>query len=298
MYASTIVATTAAGAALDLSPLGGLPLPGGGVITIDTFAAAVLLPSNSSVVEGMPADGVVRVSPSNAEAGPRSQIGGGRILAMVDTGGAGGSPVRLDAPAAVVVPGAAGGVAFLQEPGAAAPEAVRGWCGERADAAVRPAELRAAAEAHLNGTGSCAADLDGDRVIVSFVLTTFGVAAAAQQGVVPDAASAAVCGGPGPGGGPGGGPGPCAPPAAILLDTGGLAATAVAAAPAQGPVFVATAAGPDGPSVLVYDGGPASLPAAAAGLGAGRAILALGRRRRLRPRRRRTTPPPPPPHTP
>ena len=301
MYASTIVATSDLGASMDLSPLGGRPLPGSGVITIDTFAAAVLLPSGSSVVAGMPPDGVVRVSPSAADVGLRAQIGGGRVLAAVDAGGPGGSEVRLDAPAAIVVPGAAGGVAFLQGPGtAAAPEAVRGWCGERADAAVRPAELRAAAEAHLNGTGSCAADLDGDKVIVSFVLATFGVVARAQPGV-PDASAAAVCGADGgnesagASAGPShGGLGPCHTPPTALLDTGGLAATGVAAvatasAAAPGPVFVAARdAAPDPPptadprsaagstSVLVYGGRPGLLPSAAAGIGgAGSAILAL-----------------------
>ena len=290
MYASTVVATSDLGASVDLSPLGGRPLPGEGVLTIDTFAAAALLPSGSSVVSGMPADGVVRVSPSAVDVGPRAQIGGGRVLAAADSGGPGGSEVRLDAPAAIVVYGAAGGVAFSQAPGAAAPEAVRGWCGGQADAAVRPAELRAAAEAHLNGTGSCAADLDGDKVIVSFVLTTFGVVARAQPGV-QNASAAAVCAeGAAEGAAAGesaGGLGPCPAPPTALLDTGGRAATGVAvSAAAQGPVFVAARGAPAaaqtsatsdaGPSVLVYGGRPGMPPSAAAGLGsAGSEILAL-----------------------
>lgn len=277
MYARAIVASAAFGASLDLSPLGGLPLPADSPITLVAFDADVILPPGASVVGGMPGDGVVRVSASQAEAGPRASIGGGRILAMADTGGAGGAPVHFDAPAAIVVPGAGGGTAFLQEPGGA-PAAVRGSCGEAAGSAVRPADLRAAAEAHLGGSGSCAADLAGDKIVVSFILTTVGVAERAEAGVA-DPADAAVCGTTG---GSAGGPAGCAPPHAAALDTGGLDATAVAVYPApaeQGSaaaVFVA-ASGPagEGPSMLVYDAGSGLSPAASFGLGAGRAVLAL-----------------------
>lgn len=306
MYARAVVASTSLGVSLDLSPLGGLPLPAGGSITLDSFDAAVILPPGASVAGGMPADGVIRVSASDAQAGPRASIGGGSILAMADTGGAGGAPVRLGAPAAVVVPGAGGGTAFLQEPGGA-PAAVLGSCGERAAAAARPADLRAAAEAHLNGSGSCAADLAGDKIVVTFVLTTVGVAARAEAGV-PDASAAAVCGGGGANASGGGGganagspavPAACAPPHVALLDTGGLEATAVAVAPAapdpsrpaaaaappgqRASVFVAASApasaGPagagGGPSILVYDAGGGPSPAASSSLGAGRTVLAL-----------------------
>ena len=310
MYARAIVASTSLGASLDLSPLGGRPLPsGGGPITLDAFDAAVILPPGASVVSGMPPDGVVRVSGSAAEAGPRASIGGGRILAMADTGGAGGAPVRLDAPAAIVVPGAAGEtIAFLQEPGGA-PEAVLGSCGDIASQAARPAELRAAAEAHLNGSGSCAADLAGDKIVVTFVLATVGVAARSEPGV-PSASDAAVCGDSGADSGAGNGRisgsgadasdspaglAGCAPPHVAVIDTGGLAATAVAAAPAApaaaaghlATVFVAASdPGPfgngngssnGGPSILVYSataGGGVS-PVAASSLGAGRSVLAL-----------------------
>lgn len=277
MYARAVVASAALGASLDLSPLGGLPLPADSPITLVAFDADVILPPGASVVGGMPGDGVVRVSASQAEAGPRASIGGGRILAMADTGGAGGAPVHFDAPAAIVVPGAGGGIAFLQEPGGA-PAAVHGSCGEAAGSAVRPADLRAAAEAHLRGSGSCAADLAGDKIVVSFVLTTVGVAARAEAGVAEPAA-AAVCGTTGGGAG---GPAGCAPPPAAALDTGGLDATAVAVYPAPAAlgsgaaVFVA-ASGPagEGPSMLVYDAGSGLSPAASFGLGAGRAVLAL-----------------------
>ena len=305
MYARAVVASTALGASLDLSPLGGLPLPADGPVILDAFDAAVVLPPGASVAGGMPADGIIRVSGSDAQAGVRASIGGGRILAMADTGGAGGAPVRLDAPAAIVVPGAAGGTAFLQEPGGA-PAAVHGACGGPAASAVRPADLRAAAESHLNGTGSCAADLAGDKIVVSFVLTTVGVAERADAGV-QSPAEAAVCGGPaaaaGDGGGSGGGtsravasggPAGCGPPHVALLDTGGLDATAVAVAPAAslasaGPVpratvFVAASApaGSDGDgdaaggaSILVYDAGAGPSPSASSSLGAGSAVLAL-----------------------
>ncbi len=287
MYARAIVAEKALGVSLDLSPLGGLPLPADDPLTLDAFDAAVILPPGASVVGGMPADGIVRVSGSQAEAGPRASIGGGRILAMADTGGAGGAPVQFDAPAAIVVPGAGGGIAFLQEPGGA-PAAVHGSCGEAAGSAVRPVELRAAAEAHLNGSGSCAADLAGDKIVVSFVLTTVGVAARAEAGVA-DPTVAAVCGGAaGAAGGEGAaGPAECAPPYAAVLDTGGLDAAAVAVSAAPGPhatVFVAasspagrvgdSAAG-EGPSILVYDAGAGLSPAASSSLGAGRKVLAL-----------------------
>ena len=309
MYARAIVASTSLGASLDLSPLGGRPLPAdGGPVVLDAFDATVVLPPGASVVSGMPADGVIRASGSQAEAGPRASIGGGRILAMADTGGAGGAPVRLDAPAAVVVPGAGGDtIAFLQEPGGA-PAAVLGPCGDLASQAVRPADLRAAAEAHLNGSGSCAADLAGDKVVVSFVLATVGVAARSEPGV-QRASDAAVCGDSSVGAGSGSGnaddAGPpaglagCAPPHVAVLDTGGLAATAVAAAPAEAPdapvgqlatVFVAASdpgpfgngngnggSGSGGPSILVYSataGGGVS-HVAASSLGAGRSVLAL-----------------------
>ena len=286
MYARAIVAETALGASLDLLPLGGMPLPADGPLTLIAFEADVILPPGASVVGGMPADGVIRVSGSNADAGPRASIGGGRILAMADAGGAGGAPVHFDAPAAIVVPGAGGGIAFLQEPGGA-PVAVHGSCGERAGSAVRPADLHAAAAAHLNGSGSCAADLAGDKIVVSFVLTTVGVAERAEAGV-PDPAAAAVCG---DGGavvlGAASGPAGCAPPHAAVLDTGGLDAAAVAVSAAPGShatVFVATAgpagravdgAAGDGPSILVYDAGVDTSPAASSSLGAGRAVLAL-----------------------
>ena len=282
MYARAIVAEKALGISLDLSPLGGLPLPADDPLTLDAFDAVVILPPGASVVGGMPADGIVRVSGSNAEAGARASIGGGRILAMADTGGAGGAPVHLDAPAAIVVPGAAGGIAFLQEPGAA-PAAVHGSCGEAAGSAVRPADLRAAAAEHLNGSGSCAADLAGDKVVISFALTTVGVAARAEAGVA-DPTVAAVCGGSAGGAAD---PAECAPPYAAVLDTGGLDAAAVAVSAAPGPhatVFVAasspagrvgdSAAG-EGPSILVYDAGAGLSPAASSGLGAGRKVLAL-----------------------
>ncbi len=287
MYARAIVASTALGASLDLSPLGGRPLPADGPVTLDAFDATVVLPPGAAVAGGMPADGVIRVSGSDAQAGVRASIGGGRILAMADTGGAGGAPVRLDGPAAIVVPGAAGGTAFLQEPGSA-PAAVAGACGERAASAVRPTDLRAAAEAHLDGSGACAADLAGDKVVVSFVLTTVGVAA--RSDAAPPGA-AAVCG-DGAGNAAG-----CAPPHVALLDTGGLAATAAAAsapadpappgAPAapQGTILVAASPRPGaggaeggagaGPSILVYGAGSGPSPAARSDLGAGRSVLAL-----------------------
>ncbi len=158
-------------------------------------SATVVFPAGTSAVSGLPADSVIEFSTVARAVPDRAVIGGGEIGIVVELGRNG--TVVFDRPVRIVLPGAAGHAAFwMGADGAVSPigRCAGGVPDPVPAGAAGEAEAAAAAEAHLGGSGECAADTaSGAKVIYTHHFTAFGTVAppAAREPLPPLAGAAA-----------------------------------------------------------------------------------------------------------